>query len=163
MKKKIISALLCGLVVFSFMGCGSNSTQSNTSKENPVKTEVEKPKEEKKQPPVTIEQLPLNITIGQPDSIGNVYMNATYTNNSEKNITGFNLNVLLKDSNEKTYLSTYDTVLPGEASPAFNSFGPKTLNMDDIEILKYEITITNADGSKTYLNYDNKLKQYSWN
>jgi len=119
-------------------------------------------KKGQKQPPVTMEQFPVNITIKQPDSIGNVYIDATYTNNSNRNIVGFQMTVLIKDRNEKTYLSNYDTVLPGETSPKFESFGPKSLNTNDIEILKYKISIANKDGSKTYLEYDNKLKQYNW-
>ncbi len=111
-------------------------------------------------PPLTIEQVPIAITIKNPDSIGTVYMDATYKNNSQKNIVGFTATVLLKDINETTYLSSYDTVLPGETSPNFNTFGPETLNKDDIQILEYEITIANADGSKTYLTYDCKLKTY---
>ena len=113
--------------------------------------------------PITIEQLPIDITIKNPDSIGNVYMDAMYKNNSQKNIVGFTATVLLKDTNEKTYLSNYDTVLPGETSPNFNTFGPKTLNKDDIQFLEYEITIANADGSETYISYDCKLKTYDIN
>jgi hypothetical protein len=112
-------------------------------------------------PTVTVEQFPMNITIRRPDSIGTVYMDATYTNNSNRNVVGFQVTILIKDRNEKTYLSTHDTVLPGQTSPKFNSFGPKSLNMNDVEILKYQITIANQDGSKTYINYDNKLKQYN--
>jgi hypothetical protein len=67
---------------------------------------------------------------------------------------------LLKDKNEKAYLSNHDTVLPGETSPKFDTFGPKSLNTSDIEILKYDITVANKDGSKTSFEYDNKLKQY---
>ena len=55
--------------------------------------------------PITIEQLPIDITIENPDSIGNVYMDATYKNNSQKNVVGFTATVLLKDTNETTYLS----------------------------------------------------------
>jgi len=113
--------------------------------------------------PITIEQLPIDITIENPDSIGNVYMDATYKNNSQKNVVGFTATVLLKDTNETTYLSNYDTVLPGETSPNFYTFGPKTLNKDDIQFLEYEIIIANADGSETYIIYDCKLKTYDIN
>ena len=112
-------------------------------------------------PTLTIEKLPIDITINNPDSIGNVYMDATYKNNSQKNIIGFTATILLKDTNEKAYLSNYDTVLPGEMSPNFNTFGPETLNKDDIQFLEYEIIIANADGSKTYLTYNCKLKTYT--
>lgn len=118
--------------------------------------------DEKEQPPLTIEELPVNFTIKDPDIIGNVYMDATYKNNTDKNIVGFNVTVLLKDSNETTYLCSSDTVLPGETSPNFETFGPKTLNRNDIQFIKYNITIANDDGSKTYLIYDPKLDQYDW-
>lgn len=118
--------------------------------------------EEQEQPPLTIEDLPVDFTIKNPDLIGNVYMDATYKNNSDKNIVGFNVTVLLKDSNETTYLCSSDTVLPGETSPNFETFGPKTLNRNDIQFTKYNITIANDDGSKTYLIYDPKLDQYDW-
>ncbi|AOR24286.1 hypothetical protein [Clostridium taeniosporum] len=47
MKKKIISALLCSLVVFSFMGCGSNNTSKTQAKE-PTKEELQLQKEKEK-------------------------------------------------------------------------------------------------------------------
>jgi hypothetical protein len=112
---------------------------------------------------VTIEDLPLDITIQKPDSIGNVYMTAKYKNNSTKNIVGFQISVLLKDKNEKVYLSNYDTVLPGETSPNFETFGPKSQSKSDIEFLKYSITIANNDGSKTNITYDPKLNTYDRN
>ena len=50
---------------------------------------------------VTVEELPYTITILEPDSIGNRYMEATYTNNSKYPITGMSLTVLLKDKTRK--------------------------------------------------------------
>lgn len=114
------------------------------------------------QVPVRIEELPVHINIKKPDSIGTVYMEATYKNNSNKNIVGYQITVLLKDTNEKTYLSNFDTILPGETSPKFETFGPKTRNKEDMLLLKYDITILNDDGEKTYLTYDTKLKNYEW-
>lgn len=164
MKKKLLSILLCGAMTISLVACGSTSygdkKEEATNIENQTKEEVKN--EEKDQPPVTIDQLPLDIIVKEPDSIGTVYLNATFTNNSDKNITGYNATILLKDKNEKTYLSAYDTVLPGETSPVFESFGPDTTNKDDIEILKYEINIDNGDGTTTYLQYDAKLDKYQW-
>lgn len=84
----------------------------------------------------------------------------TYTNNSKYAISGFTLTALLKDSNEKTYYSCYDTVLPGETSPNFESFGPKTLNKNDVEFLECQITITDSQGNTQYITYDYKLKSY---
>ncbi len=46
MKKKIISALLCGLVVFSFIGCGSGNTKAQAKE--PTKEELQLQKEKEK-------------------------------------------------------------------------------------------------------------------
>ncbi len=116
--------------------------------------------ENNKSPLVKINELPIKIDILNPDSIGTRFMKATYTNNSNYTIKGFNVTVLLKDSNEKTYLSTYDTVLKGETSPIFSTFAPASGDLDDMEILKYDMTIIKEDGTKVYLQYDVKLDSY---
>jgi hypothetical protein len=165
-KGKIFIIIVAIIIISGIVYNGTTNAAKEKEKEtiSQQQVEKEKPKEEevKKEPPLKIEQLPLDIQIKEPDSIGNIYIDATYTNNSNKNIVGYNVTVLLKDSNKTTYLMTYNTVLPGETSPKFNSFGPQTKNKEDIQILKYEITIANSDGTKTNLEYDNKLKQYKW-
>lgn len=113
-------------------------------------------------PPLYVEDLPLSITIEEPDIIGMVYMSATYTNQSTQTIDSLSMTVLLKDSNEKTYLSCYDTVLPGETSPIFTTFGPKSLSTEDIEILEYSISIIDETGETIYIDYDCKLGRYTW-
>src|SRR5699024_9430963 len=97
-----------------------------------------------------------------PDSIGNVYMEATYTNNSDYTITGYDMTVLLKDKNETTYLMNYDTVLPGETSPKFESFGPDTQDENDYEILELSVTSRTEEGNTLYIDYDFKLEEASW-
>jgi len=171
MKKRIIIEIISGILIFGIgFLIGDSSAVNRINKGIEVKvnsesinnnTAVNNAKIENR-PPLTIEQLPLNITIKEPDSIGGVYLDATFTNNSDKNITGYTATILLKDSNEKAYLSAYDTVLSGETSPTFECFGPKTLNKEDIEILNYEINIDNGDGTTTYLEYDSKLNKYQW-
>lgn len=110
-------------------------------------------------PRITVDQLPYEITILEPDSIGTRYMEATFTNNSEYPVTGYTLTILLKDKEEKTYLSTYDTVLPGETSPKFETFAPESGKEEDLEILKVEIV--GADGDEDFwIDYDVKLDKY---
>jgi hypothetical protein len=111
-------------------------------------------------PMIKINQIPKQINILKPDSTGTRYMEATYTNNSGYTIQGMNITVLLKDSNEKTYLSTYDSVLKGEISPKFKTFAPNSGSMDDLEILKYDIVAIKEDGTKVYIEYDVKLDIY---
>lgn len=155
--KKLLMAIMAGTLLLSLVGCGANENVDNNSQSN-----VNVQAEEKEQPPVTLEELPMNVTILEPDSIGNRYMEATFTNNSKYAIKGFNVTVLLKDKNEKTYLGTYDTVIPGETSPKFESFAPATGNAEDVEYLQYEITVVDENGEEIYLSYDVKLKTYEW-
>ena len=109
---------------------------------------------------VKLEDFDLDIKVLPADSIWTVYMEVTYTNNNDETLTGYKVTIKLPNV-EKTYLSCYDTVLPGETSPKFECFGPESGNFEECEILKYEFTVTNDDGSKTYVEYDNKLKTYS--
>ena len=110
--------------------------------------------------PVKIENLHYDITILPPNSIGTVWMEATYTNNSSYVIKSFSLTILLKDKNEKTYLSCYDTVLPGETSSIFNSFGPTSMLSDDIEILKCSLRAIDENGDNMFIDYDYKTETY---
>lgn len=125
---------------------------------------TEKTKQEPVEEPgkLTVEQLPYDINMLSPDSIGNVWMEATYTNNSNYPITGFNVTVLLKDKNDKAYLSNYDTVMPGETSPIFETIGPNTRSMSDIEILKIEIRAEIPEGKTLSVDYDVKLNKYDY-
>lgn len=110
---------------------------------------------------LNIEKLPLSIKMQEPDSSGTVYMQCTYTNNTDYPITSMNMTVLLKDKNEKTYFSNHDTVMPGETSPIFKSFGPQTLKEEDYEILTIEAR-AEGDESYTRMEYDTKLKKYEY-
>lgn len=112
--------------------------------------------------PIKVEELPYKITILEPNSIGTRYMQATYTNKSKYPTTGISITVLLKDKNEKTYLTNYDTVMPGETSPIFETFAPPSGKYDDIEILKIEIRASKEDGKTISIEYDNKLKKYDY-
>ena len=65
---------------------------------------------------VKLEDFDLDIKVLPSDSIGTVYMEVTYTNNNDETLTGYKVTIKLPNV-EKTYLSCYDTVLPGEISP----------------------------------------------
>ena len=65
---------------------------------------------------VKLEDFDLDIKVLPADSIGTVYMEVTYTNNNDETLTGYKITIKLPNV-EKTYLSCYDTVLPGEISP----------------------------------------------
>ncbi|WP_346869712.1 hypothetical protein [Clostridium sp. UBA5119] len=158
--KKFLSILLSGLVVLGLVGCSSSTASKSDNPPVEVKEEAKEPKKEL--PPVTIEELPMNLKILEPDSIGERYMEATFTNNSKYAIKGFNVTILLKGKNEKTFISSYDTVMPGETSPKFESLAPETGKAEDIEYLTYDITVVDDKGTEIYLSYDVKLKKYEW-
>lgn len=132
-------------------------TTDNNESENSGSFSLIKPEAES---PVRISDLIFDITILPPNSIGTVYLESTYTNNSNYAITYLSLDVLLKDENDTTYLTCVDTVLPGEKSTKFNSFGPKTQLKSDFEFLKCDITIVDNNGDKTFITYDYKLNTY---
>lgn len=111
---------------------------------------------------VKVEELPYEFTIDEePDSADAVYAHYTFTNNSKYPVVGFNLTIKLKDVNENTYASIYDTVMPNETSSSFETFAPKNSNKDDMEFLELEYNVKNTDNGKEYsITYDYKLKEY---
>ena len=137
----------------------SSEVPNETDAEEEIEQEEQKKTEEL---PIKFEEIKPEIKILEPDSTGNVYMEATYTNNSDYPIVGYDMTVLLKDSNEKTYLTNYDTVMPGEISPKFESFGPKTQDPNDYEILKLEVTAKTETGNKLYIEHDFNLNEATW-
>lgn len=112
--------------------------------------------------PIHPDEIPHKISILKPDSIGAVYMEATFTNNSKYPITGYDMTVLLKDKNETAYLTTYDTVMPGETSPKFEGFGPETRDPDDYEITKLQVYARKEDKKTLSIEYDFKLNEATW-
>ena len=110
--------------------------------------------------PVSVDELVYNIRINPPDSIGTVYMEATVKNNSKYALGSYQIAFLNKETNERGYLSMYGTLLPGETSPKFDTFGPKSQNINDIQILGINYSLVDSNGKKTYVDYDAKLKTY---
>ena len=179
--KKIIGIIAIVLVSFTigyFVGDASaiNRVNSNwdqivaekelaslindeTEGDNPGKKEDSNQQDEI---PMLFDEIAPTIKILEPNSIGTVYMEATYINNSKYPITGYSAKILLKDKNETVYLSTHDTVMPGETSPNFDCFGPDTQSESDYEILTLEVTARKEDGNNLYIDYDLKLKEASW-
>lgn len=112
---------------------------------------------------VSIEELPIDLKILEPDSIGSVYGEMVFTNNSRYPITSFSVTTLKKDDNENSYYSSYDTVLPGEFSPKFSTFAPESGDINDVEYLEISYYVLDGDVYKSY-EYDIKTKKYElWN
>lgn len=112
--------------------------------------------------PIHPDDIMMDIIILEPNSIGTVYMEATYTNNSKYPITSYTAKVLLKDTNDTTYLSSFDTVMPGETSPKFETFGPDSQDPNDVEVLTLEVIARTEEGNNLYIDYDFKLGEATW-
>lgn len=141
-----------------------NKDKENQEEENnkDKKPEENKVNSDNKAPIVKVEELPLSITILEPDSMGTRYLEATFTNNSKYTVKGLNITILLKDKNEKNYLSIYQTVYPGDVSPKFVTFAPNTGKTTDIEYLSYEIIVGKKEGTTVHITYDTKSDKYTW-
>lgn len=111
---------------------------------------------------ITVDQVPYNINILKPNSIGTVWMEATYKNNTNYPVTNFSMKVLLKDTNTTRYLSNYDTVMPGETSPIFDTIGPSTQKLQDVEILTIDMRVELPNNKYLRIDYDAKLKRYEY-
>ncbi len=112
--------------------------------------------------PIYPDEILMDIIILEPNSIGTVYMEATYTNNSKYPITSYTAKVLLKDTNDTTYLTSFDTVMPGETSPKFETFGPDSQDPNDVEVLTLEVIARTEEGNNLYIDYDFKLGEATW-
>lgn len=142
----------------------STQVSQETSDSNPKEEPSEEPSEDKgkDEAPFKLEDVPLEITMREPDSTGTVYMDATFTNNTEYPITSYSAKTLLKDSNETGYLTIHDTVMPGEKSPKFDGFGPKTRKDEDYEILTTEIRVKSDEGKTLGVEHDLRLDKLEW-
>lgn len=166
MKKKFLVLLIVSMIsVGLLVGCGSSNTNQTSSNNNQKQSEQQTDQQDqddtkKETPKVTIKDIQLvDFKIRKPDSIGNIYMETKFKNNSNQNIKG--IEYTYDVNGEKTYLSTYDTLRPGDTSTLEECFGPKSGKKDDAKLLKAEFTVVNKDDSNTYIEYDAKLGTYT--
>lgn len=145
----------------SYSTHSSNASSTASSKNSGSTSSAPINSTNKKKPLVKIDELSFDIKILPPDSIGTVWMEATYTNNSKYTITSCSLTILLKDQNKKVYLSCFDSVLPGSTSTVFDTFGPLSQSNDDIELLECSLRIVKENGDNVFIDYDYKLKTYN--
>ncbi len=116
--------------------------------------------EEQVQSPVLVKDIEvLNATVLEPDSIGSIYMKANFKNNSKLPITSISIELEL-DNGEVSYLSSYDTLLPGDTSSNVECFGPTTGKLEDIKAKKISIVAVNEAKKDIYIDYDIKLNKY---
>nr|WP_302887292.1 hypothetical protein [uncultured Romboutsia sp.] len=122
---------------------------NNNKKENKIEPIV-------KELPLRIDKIPLTFNIVNNGAEQTLEVN--YTNNSKETITRLMLDIQLKDTQETIQLSSNEAIQPGQTSTLYAAKAPASGNVDDIEVLKYKISLL----SGVYMEYDTKLKQYNW-
>ena len=148
MKNNKYKLLISLSVVIATIGIGFFAF-NNINKNNVVEPQV-------KELPLKIDSTPLNFNIVQSES-GPV-LEATFTNNSKEDISRIVIEVKLKDTEEVIELKCDTTVGTGQTSPVFTGKAPNSGNVDDVEVLKYKLSLR----SGTYMEYDAESKQYNW-
>lgn len=169
MKKKVLSIALALALALSLSACGGGGEEAETEnteaqQENSIEQESEEEKkenDEKDEILVKVDELPFKIVKmdAEPDSVGNVWVTYTYTNNSEYPVKFYEITAKLKDTNEKTYYNCVDTVMPGDTSSNFEGVAPNNSDENDIEYLNLDYTLV-KDGIDYQISYDFKLDQY---
>ncbi|WP_409229103.1 hypothetical protein [Gudongella sp. SC589] len=163
MKKLVLLTFMVLALVISGCSAAEVDDSVDVAEAEEMPEEVpEEPEDEGGELPIHPDQIPYDITILEPNSSGYVYMEATFKNNSDYPITRYHMKVHLKDKNDTTYLSSHNTVMPGETSPIFDSFGPETLDPADYEVLTLAVRAILDNGDELDIEYDFKLGQAYW-
>ena len=163
-KTKIVSFML--VLSLLVVGCSSPTQKVEKPMDTPpVKAEeVEVVSDEKeilkKLETISFGFLP-KLTILQPDSIGTIYIEGTLVNTSDFPLLSYTLQIKDKKTNEVSYLTTYDTIMPGETSSKFNTFGPESGLTTDVEFISmsYDIKLNDI---YLYVDVDLKLGEITY-
>lgn len=158
LRKKILIAVISSLLVISLAGC-SNNVSTTGQRNGNNNSSTENSDNETKYVLVTDLEF-INPSITEPDSTGTRYFGTKIKNNSKFTITGINIPLEL-DNGETSYLSMYDTLLPGDTSSIVSCFGATTGNLEDMKAKTVEITMLDTDRKIIYVDYDVKLNKYS--
>lgn len=121
-----------------------------------LKTTSEEDKIEMPEIPLRIEEVPVGFNIIKRED-SNI-LEGKYTNNSKYDISKLVLEVKLKGSNEIISLPMSEVVQSGNISGKYECKGPNSGKVEDIEILKYKISLSKG----IYMEYDVESNQYNW-
>ena len=151
---------------------GSNSTQNtdaSTSKEVLTVTETtsevtstdtapEANTEEAELIELVLELEP-SLDVLEPSSTGTIWVEGTFVNTSPYPVLAYELVFKDKTTNEKHYLDTYDTVMPGETSSKFETFGRESGDPKDMEFLTLYVKLKDTEDTYLRVEYDYKLEE----
>ena len=148
-----IISMLVGATLLT--ACAEDKGSITQSANTATTTETTTQSEETTQPGYNPSFELVNPTLEEPDSLGITYYTAYLKNTGDCPITSFELVFAYTDmegNRSKTYMSTYDTILPGETSTIMECFGS-----NDMELLRSSITVLDNEGNSHLFEYDAKL------
>ena len=145
MKNKKVILTLGVLVIFIIaLGCLFNNKNSSSLEDVNEIVSI----------PVRFNEIPVELNISKDKKL----LEAKYTNSSIYDISNLVLEVKLKDTDENVELKCNEVVKVGEQSSIFTGKVPKSGKVEDVEILKYKISLSKG----IYMEYDVQLNQYNW-
>ena len=144
--KKIFIPIIAVIMIFSMIGC---EEKTKTMDERYANAEgiVEEPL-------IHIEDVPVTF-IDENNTV-----KATFTNNTEKEVTSYKVTVLIKSTGKKAYFESNKKVKSKKTSDKIESGDSIVTNKDDIEILKYAIGFTDEKDLDRIVQYSCSTKKY---
>ena len=106
--------------------------------------------------PVPINSIDVSIKIYNEDNNNKAII--TYANNSSHDISNMVIEVRFKSENKVVSYELNELVKSGQISSDFYGEAPDSGNEEDLEFLKYKVTLKNG----TYMEYDQTTNTYNW-
>lgn len=147
MKKKnsiIAIGIVVGIGLIVFLASFTSSKFNNISKYKLLEA------------PVPINSIDVSIKISNEDN--NKKAIITYANNSSYDISNMVIEVMFKSENKVVSYELNELVKSGQISSDFYGEAPDSGNEEDLEFLKYKVTLKNG----TYMEYDQTTNTYNW-
>lgn len=147
MKKKnsiIAIGIVVGIGLIVFLASFTSSKFNNISKYKLLET------------PVPINSINVSVRIANYENTLKSIIK--YENNSSYDISNMVIEVRFKSENKVVSYELDELVKSGQISSEFYGEAPSSGNEEDLEFLKYKVTLKNG----TYMEYDQTTNTYNW-
>lgn len=147
MKKKnsiIAIGIVVGIGLIIFLASFTSSKFNNISKYKLLET------------PVPINSINVSVRIANYENTLKSIIK--YENNSSHDISNMVIEVRFKSENKVVSYNCDEVVKSGQLSSEFYGEAPSSGNEEDLEFLKYKVTLKNG----TYMEYDQTTNTYNW-
>ena len=147
MKKKnsiIAIGIVVGIGLIVFLASFTSSKFNNISKYKLLET------------PVPINSINVSVRIANYENTLKSIIK--YENNSSYDISNMVIEIRFKSENKVVSYNCDEVVKSGQLSSEFYGEAPSSGNEEDLEFLKYKVTLKNG----TYMEYDQTTNTYNW-